>query len=271
MKPLKSAVWIPLFDELADARVVANLAASAEEAGWDGLFVWDHVRWRHPVRAVADPWVALTAAAMASESLRLGPMVTPLARRRPAVVARQTATLDQLSGGRLKLGVGLGSDRFGEEFTRFGDEADERKRAELTDESLTILRAAWSGEPVRHRGEHYTVDDVEFLPRPAQDDGIPIWIAGFPGKVRPRRRAARYDGFFPVNLTHPDQLAEAVEGVQEFRTDPTAPYDMVVALPPGTDPRPYVAVGATWCLTEFDPHTVRRADVETIVAEGPFV
>ena len=84
MKPLKSAVWIPLFDELADARVVATLAASAEEAGWDGLFVWDHVRWRHPVRAVADPWVALTAAAMATETLRIGPMVTPLARRRPA-------------------------------------------------------------------------------------------------------------------------------------------------------------------------------------------
>ena len=270
MKPLKSAVWIPLFDELADARVVATLAASAEEAGWDGLFVWDHVRWRHPVRAVADPWVALTAAAMATETLRIGPMVTPLARRRPAVVARQTATLDVLSGGRLTLGVGLGSDRFGEEFTRFGDEADERKRAELTDESLTILRAAWSGDPVRHHGANYTVDDVEFLPRPAQDGGVPIWIAGFPGKVRPRRRAARYDGFFPVNLTDPDQLAEAVEGVQEFRADPTAPYDVVVALPPGTDTAPYAAVGATWCLTELDPHTIRRAEVEAIVAEGPF-
>ncbi|QNE19525.1 LLM class flavin-dependent oxidoreductase [Kribbella qitaiheensis] len=270
MKPLKSAVWVPLFDELADARVIARLAASAEEAGWDGLFVWDHVRWRHPVRAVADPWVALTAAAMASETLRIGPMVTPLARRRPAVVARQTATLDVLSGGRLTLGVGLGSDRFGEEFTRFGDEADERKRAELTDEALTILQAAWSGEPVRHHGANYTVDDVEFLPRPAQDNGVPIWIAGFPGKVRPRRRAARYDGFFPVNLTHPDELAEAVEGVQELRTDPTAPYDVVVALPPGTDPAPYAAAGATWTLTEFDPHAIRRAEVEAIVAGGPF-
>lgn len=269
MKPLKSAVWIPLFDELADARVVAQLAASAEEAGWDGLFVWDHLRWQHPVRAVADPWVVLTAAAMASETLRIGPMVTPLARRRPAEVARQTATLDVLSGGRLTLGVGLGSDRYGEEFTRFGEEADDRKRAELLDESLTILRAAWSGEPVRHHGANYTVDNVEFLPRPAQDRGVPVWVAGYPGKVRPRRRAARYDGFFPINLTHPDQLAEAVEGVLEFRADPTTPYDVAVALPPDTDPAPYAAAGATWCLTDLDPHNLHLTDLTAIVTNGP--
>ncbi len=270
MKPLKSALWIPLFDELADARVVAGLAASAEEAGWDGLFVWDHVRWQHPIRAVADPWVALTAAAMASETLRIGPMVTPLARRRPQVLARQTATLDVLSGGRLTLGVGLGSDRYGQEFTKFGEELDDRKRAELMDESLGILQAAWSGEPVRHEGTNYTVDDVQFLPRPAQQSGIPIWVAGYPGKVRPRRRAARYDGFFPVNLTHPDQVAESVEGVNEFRTDLTTPYDFVVAIPAGTDPAPFAAAGATWCLTDFDPDTIRHADVKAVVANGPF-
>ncbi|WBQ05885.1 LLM class flavin-dependent oxidoreductase [Kribbella sp. CA-293567] len=203
MKPLKYAVWVPLFDDLADPRFIAQLAASAETAGWDALFVWDHVRWRQPVRAIADPWITLTAAAMVTEKLRLGPMVTPLARRRPAIVARQTASLDVLSNGRLTLGVGIGGDRFGEEFSRFGDEVDDRLRAEMTDESLAVLRSAWSGQPVRHRGAHYTVDEVEFLPRPVQDGGIPIWIAGFPGNLRPRRRAARYDGFFPVNLTHP--------------------------------------------------------------------
>jgi alkanesulfonate monooxygenase SsuD/methylene tetrahydromethanopterin reductase-like flavin-dependent oxidoreductase (luciferase family) len=282
MTSVKSAVWIPLFDELADPRAVASLAAAAEEAGWDALFVWDHVRWRAPVRAVADPWVALTAAAMVTERLRLGPMVTPLARRRPAVLARQTASLDVLSGGRLTLGVGIGADRFGEEFTRFGDEADDRVRAAMTEESLDILRGAWSGEPVQHHGEHYTIDDVEFLPKPAQPDGIPIWIAGFPGNTRPRRRAARYNGFFPVNLTSPDQLAEAVEAVQTFRaeaaqagpasapTDPATPYDVAVALEAGTDPAPYVTVGATWCLTEFDPHSVTQAEVAAVIAEGPF-
>ncbi|MDX6282519.1 MAG: hypothetical protein QOH03_3590, partial [Kribbellaceae bacterium] len=183
--------------------------------------------------------------------------------------ARQTASLDVLSRGRLTLGVGLGSDRFGEEFSRFGDETDDRVRAAMMDESLDILRAAWSGEAVRHHGEHYTVDDVEFLPKPAQDDGVPIWIAGFPGNVRPRRRAARYNGFFPVNLTSSDELAEAVAGVQEFRTDPTAPYDVAVSLPVGTDPRPYADAGATWLLTDIDPGA-RRTDVEAVVAEGPF-
>jgi alkanesulfonate monooxygenase SsuD/methylene tetrahydromethanopterin reductase-like flavin-dependent oxidoreductase (luciferase family) len=104
-------------DELADPALVARLAADAEEAGWYGVLVWDHVRWRPPVRQVADPWITLAAIATATERPRLGPMVTPLARRRPAKVARETATLDRLSGGRLILGVGLGSDRFGSELS----------------------------------------------------------------------------------------------------------------------------------------------------------
>ena len=115
---MHSALWLPLFDELADPAVVVRLAAEAEEAGWHGLFVWDHTHWRAPVREVADPWITLAAAATVTERLLLGPMVTPLARRRPAKVARETATLDRLSGGRLVLGVGLGSDRFGQRVLR---------------------------------------------------------------------------------------------------------------------------------------------------------
>lgn len=274
-----SALWLPLFDELADARVVAEVAALAEEAGWDGLFVWDHIRWQSPVRAVADPWITLTAAAMATERLQLGPMVTPLGRRRPAMVARQAVTLDRLSGGRLTLGVGIGSDRFGEEFSRFGDETDDRRRAEMTDEALAVLRAAWSGEPVDHHGTHYTVDQVEFLPRPVQPRGVPIWIAGFPGKVRPRRRAARHDGFFPVNISHPDELAEAVDAVTTFRASGPersvkdtegAAFDVAVAVEPGSDPAAFVRAGATWCLTETDPENLRLADIRAMVADGPF-
>ena len=142
---VRSAVWLPLFDELAEPRLIMRIAAAAEEAGWDGLFVWDHVRWREPVEAVADPWTVLAACAAVTERLRLGPMVTPLARRRPGIVARQTATLDRLSAGRLVLGVGLGGDRFGGEYSRFGEEESLRVRAEMTDEALEILRAAWSG------------------------------------------------------------------------------------------------------------------------------
>ena len=126
---IRSAINLPLFDALADPAVVARLAAEAEEVGWHGVFVWDHLRWRAPVRQVADPWITLAAIATATERLRLGPMVTPLARRRPTKVARETATLDRLSGGRLTLGVGLGSDEFGSEYSMTGEEVDDRRRA----------------------------------------------------------------------------------------------------------------------------------------------
>jgi alkanesulfonate monooxygenase SsuD/methylene tetrahydromethanopterin reductase-like flavin-dependent oxidoreductase (luciferase family) len=253
---MRSALWLPIFDGLADPVLVARLAAEAEVAGWDGLFVWDHIRWREPVRAVADPWVTLAAVASATERLRLGPMVTPLARRRPAKVARETATLDRLSGGRLTLGVGLGGDSFGREFSATGEETDDRRRGAMLDEALEILVAAWSGEPVQHRGERYVVDGVRFLPRPVQRPGVPVWAAGFPGNLRPLRRAARYDGFFPVNLEHPDQVAEVVARIAALRGDTTTPYDVAVALPPGADVAPYAAAGATWWLTELDPEAV---------------
>ena len=111
---VRSGLFLPLFDELADPAVVARLSAEAEEAGWHGVFVWDNLRFQEPVVDVADPWITLAAMATATERIRLGPMVTPLARRRPVKVARETATLDRLSGGRLTLGVGLGSDRLRE-------------------------------------------------------------------------------------------------------------------------------------------------------------
>ena len=171
---MRSALWLPIFDVLADPAVVARLAAEAEEAGWHGLFVWDHLRWRAPVRQVADPWITLAAIATATDGLRLGPLVTPLARRRPAKVARETATLDRLSGGRLTLGVGLGSDRFGSELSKTGEQLDDRLRGQMLDEALEILTAAWSGEPVHHRGEHYTVEGIQFLPRPVQQPGVPV-------------------------------------------------------------------------------------------------
>jgi alkanesulfonate monooxygenase SsuD/methylene tetrahydromethanopterin reductase-like flavin-dependent oxidoreductase (luciferase family) len=155
---------MPLFDELADPAVVARLCVEAEEAGWHGVFVWDNLRFQEPVVDVADPWITLAAMATATKRIRLGPMVTPLARRRPVKVARETATLDRLSSGRLTLGVGLGSDRFASEYSITGEELDDRRRASMLDESLEILAAAWSGELVRHRGEHYTVDGMRFLP-----------------------------------------------------------------------------------------------------------
>src|SRR5919204_6024133 len=110
---MRSGLFLPIFDALSDPGVVARLAVEAEEAGWDGISLWDHVRWREPVLEVADAWITLAAIATATRAIRLGPMVTPLARRRPVKVAKETATLDRLSIGRLTLGVGLGSDQAG--------------------------------------------------------------------------------------------------------------------------------------------------------------
>ena len=269
---LRSGLFLPLFDELADPAVVARLSVEAEEAGWHGVFVWDHVRWREPVEAVADPWITLAAVAAATGRVRLGPMVTPLARRRPVKVARETATLDQLSGGRLTLGVGLGSDQFGAEFSVTGEELDERRRAQMLDESLDILTAAWSGEPVQHRGEHYTVDGMRFLPRPVQRPGVPVWVAGFYGKPRPLRRAARYQGFMPVNLDDPGQFAQIVADLSALRQaagTAAQPYDVVAVLPPGTDPAPFAMAGATWWLVEFPAQGSTAELVRAVIRDGP--
>lgn len=264
----RAGLWVPLFDELSDPATGVRLAVEGEEAGWDGFFVWDHVMWRSPVRAVADPWVALSAAAAVTERILLGPMVTPLARRRPVKVARETASLDRLSGGRLVLGVGLGSDRFGGEFSRTGDEMDDRVRAELLDESLAVLRAAWSGEPVHRHGTHVHVDGISFHPTPVRGS-VPVWVAGFPGNRRPMVRAASHDGFFPVNLTSPDQLAEAVATVGSLRAGDERPFDVVAEVDPAADPAPWVAAGATWLLTETDPETLTLDAVRGILRDGP--
>jgi alkanesulfonate monooxygenase SsuD/methylene tetrahydromethanopterin reductase-like flavin-dependent oxidoreductase (luciferase family) len=265
---MRSGLWLPLFEELADPGVVARLAAEAEERGWHGVFVWDQLRWREPIRQVADPWITLAAIAAATEQVRLGPMVTPLARRRPAKVARETASLDVLSGGRLILGVGLGADRFAGEFSTTGEELDDRVRGEMLDEALEILSAAWSGELVNHRGKRYLVDGMWFLPRPVQRPRIPVWTAAFPGNVKPLRRAARYDGFFPVNLENVDQFARAVAAVRDLRGDDTAPYDVAVELPPGSDVAPYFEAGATWWMTELEPG-VSLDEVRGVIREGP--
>jgi alkanesulfonate monooxygenase SsuD/methylene tetrahydromethanopterin reductase-like flavin-dependent oxidoreductase (luciferase family) len=269
---MRAGIYFPLFDSLADPGVVARLAAEAEEAGWEGFFVWDHIRWREPVAAVGDTQVTLAAIAAATERIRFGPLVTPLARRRPVKVARETAALDLLSGGRLVLGVGLGSDRFASEYSISGEELDDRRRARMLDESLEILEAAWSGEQVRHRGEHYTVDAMRFLPRPVQRPRVPVWVAGFAGKAKPMLRAARYDGFFPVNLDSADQLAEIVARIRGLREEAgraDEPYEVIAEVEPGADPAPYRDAGAAWLLVGLDWEGISVDRVRDVIREGP--
>lgn len=240
------------FDELADPRLVAGLAARAEERGWDGFFLWDHIRYSAPTRAVADPWIALSAVACATERLVLGPLVTPLARRRVQKLARETVTLDQLSRGRLVLGAGLGSDRHGE-LAAFGEVEDPRERALLLDQGLDRLRAFWDGE---------------FEPPPVQRPRIPIWLAARWPSRRPVRRAAVWDGLFPIDLPGPEALAELAAEVLDQRGGGTAPFELVVTNPPGTEPGPWEAAGATWCLTGFGAQPT-HAEVLAAIEAGP--
>ena len=268
MRTVGSGLFLPPFDALADPLTIARLAAEAEEAGWTGVFVWDHLRWCEPVAAIADPWITLSAIATATSRIRLGPMVTPLARRRPAKVAKETATLDHLSSGRLTLGVGLGSDNYGVEYTKTGEEVDDRKRASMLDESLDVITRAWTGEEVVHRGEHYTIDGVRFLPRPVQQPRIPIWVAGLVGNKRSLRRAARYDGYFPVFVERPDQVDEIVADINAVGVHDE--FDIAIPLAPGTDPGPYITAGATWWLVEFPWRTVSEDLVRGVIRDGPW-
>ncbi|MGE5262369.1 MAG: LLM class flavin-dependent oxidoreductase [Acidobacteriota bacterium] len=181
-----------------DAQTLGELARLAEDSGWDGVFLEDYLIWQgHQDVPTCDPWIALAAMALNTNHIRLGTMVTALARRRPWKVARETVTLDHLSNGRLILGVGLGDTSVfikDPSFLAFEEARSTQQRAKMLDEALDILVGLWSGQPFGYAGEYYHVDQVTFLPRPIQTPRIPIWIGGGWPLKGPTRRAARWDG-----------------------------------------------------------------------------
>jgi alkanesulfonate monooxygenase SsuD/methylene tetrahydromethanopterin reductase-like flavin-dependent oxidoreductase (luciferase family) len=238
------------------ARVAADFAREAEAAGWDGFFVWEPV-WGN------DAWVSLAAAAMVTSRIRLGTMLTPLSRMRPWKLASETASLDNLSGGRLILSVGLGAVDSG--FKAFGEETDRRMRAELLDEGLAILTGLWKGQPFSFEGKHYTVGETAFQPPdpPVQQPRIPTWVVGAWPRARSMRRALRYDGVLPNVLDdageHRELTSADVAAIRDYvaanRPD-DAPFDIVCeGQTPGDDPakavatvQPWEAAGATWWI-----------------------
>lgn len=243
---LRWGLSLSLAGELAEPALIADIAGAAEAAGWDGVFVWDHL-WHRTGEPFADPWVTLAAIATATERVRIGPLVTPLPRRRPQVVAQQAATLDRLSGGRLTLAFGLGSDNYGE-YSAFGDPlTDVRSRAESLDAGLVLLDAALTGGPVPSAGDRLTTIACVQQPR------CPIWVAGRAGRSAGPRRAARHglEGLALVGRDEwtPRDVAEAL-AAGSF-----APGAVDIALVGGThpDPEALAAAGATWAVPEVLP------------------
>ncbi len=240
--------------------LLVDLAREAEDAGWDGFFLWDHIVYSRKEKIpLFDPWVTLAGIAIRTERLRIGTTVTPLARRRPWKLARETVTLDHLSGGRLILSVGLG-DPDEDDYGTFNEPTDHKIRAAMLDEGLEILTGLWSGKPFTFQGEYYQVKKVTFLPTPLQSPRIPIWVGGFWPNKRPFRRAARWDGAFPINRAGPytpppDTVRQICQYINEHRQS-QSPFDVVVmGVTPRNDPKAarrkiaaYSGTGATWWL-----------------------
>jgi alkanesulfonate monooxygenase SsuD/methylene tetrahydromethanopterin reductase-like flavin-dependent oxidoreductase (luciferase family) len=268
---VRHGLFFPPFGELSDPAVVVRLAEDAERSGWDGVFLWDHmIRPPGDPQAIADPWILLAAIAVSTTRLALGTMITPLARRRPQKVARETATLDHLSRGRVIFGVGLGVNTGGE-LERFGECADQPRRAAMLDEALGLLFDLWSGNEVHHRGPSFTADGVRFLPTPLQQPRIPVWGAatGGRGRAGPLRRAARLDGVFPVGTTV-EQFREILEELRVLRGSLDG-YDLAAEVAFDAHSSTYDAfedAGATWTLHSFGVHSTAD-DLRSAAARRP--
>jgi hypothetical protein len=264
-----------------DLRTIIEQAVAAEAAGWDGVFYWDGI-YIESMGPMYDPWVTLAAMAMRTERVRLGAVLTPVSRRRPWKLARETVTLDHLSGGRLVLPVGLGALDDGG-FGRVGEPTDRKTRAELLDEGLAVLTGLWSGEPFSFHGAHYQVEEMTFLPPPVQQPRIPIWVVGAWPRPKSMDRALRYDGLLPAKVNAdgtagevtPADLVAMREYIAAHRTAST-PFDILwEGETPGDDParaaalvRPWAEAGATWWM-ESRWTTEDVAAVMARIRQGP--
>ena len=273
---MRYAIVTANLGDYADPRVVVRLARATEAAGWEAFFVWDHLGFVRGVPS-ADPWVVLSAVAATTTRLKLGLAITPLARRRPQVVANALTTLDLLSGGRVIFGAGLGGSP--EEFTAFGGPGGAKQRAAMLDEGLTVLDGLLSGEKIAHRGPHYAVEGISLSPRPLQRPRIPIWIGG--ERAPALRRAARWDGWLapatsqdgtPTMDKSPERIAEMVAEIRQYRKG-DAPLEVAVdgySRPGQPDlPRAYAAAGATWWLESIHDARGPLDEIMKRVEAGP--
>jgi alkanesulfonate monooxygenase SsuD/methylene tetrahydromethanopterin reductase-like flavin-dependent oxidoreductase (luciferase family) len=254
-----------------DPATIVDLSVAAEAAGWDAVFYWDGISVGGT--DVYDPWVVMTGIAARTERIRFGPIVTPPPRRRPWKLARETMTLDRLSGGRLILPVGLGAlDDQG--FGNVGEQTEIRVRAELLDESLAILDGLWSGEPFSFEGRHYSFGPMKFRPTPVQRPRIPIWVIGVWPHRRSLARAFRWDGILP-QTSDPETIRQIVDMATRERAEAgrEGPWDVIADGWTSDDESSlrHVAevreAGATWWV-ETDWNAPMKA-IRSRIAAGP--
>ncbi len=279
---MRFGISLPIHGHFSDPPLHMHLAIAAEQAGWDGYFVWDHIAWEELGRSkpVTDPWIVLAAIAARTERIYLGPIVTPLARRRPWKVARETVALDYLSNGRLIFGAGLGA-RAKPEFEAFGEEGDAKIRGRKLDEALDVLTGLWGGESFSYDGEYFEIENAQFLSKPQQSPRIPIWVAGSwqdNDKRRPFKRAARYDGVAPFihgrDATPEDFLAIRAY-IRRYRAD-DRPFDMVCGrtfseqgIADAKTLSPFAEAGVTWWMPGVVPSELVVDQVRVLVEKGP--
>lgn len=265
-----------------EAHQIIEMAQEAEQAGWDGIFYWDGIC-IEGAGPMFDPWALLAAIAVRTSRVRIGAVLTPLSRRRPWKLARETVTVDVLSNGRLIVPVGLGAlDDAG--FAKVGEVTDRKGRAELLDEGLQILTGLWSGQPFSFSGQHYTVQELTFLPTPVQAPRIPIWVVGAWPRTKSMQRALRYDGLLPYKVDEKGNMAEIIPDdiramkayIAEKRIQ-TGPFDIVwEGETPGDDKKracelvqPWEAAGATWWLEARWGAPTRLEEARTRIRQGP--
>jgi alkanesulfonate monooxygenase SsuD/methylene tetrahydromethanopterin reductase-like flavin-dependent oxidoreductase (luciferase family) len=273
---MKHGLFLPAFDGLADAAKMADLAVLAEEEGWDGFFVWDHIRYPATVRDILDPYVCLALMAAQTSRIILGPMVTPLIRRRPQVLARQAVTLDRLSRGRLVMGFGIGDDYPGGELACFGELTDAIERGRALNEGLSIFQGLVSGEEVNITGEFFKAHEVAFHPTAFRAEGIPVWTAGRWPNPAPIRRAARYQGMIVIQMTEPEQvddlkaqLVGAGADLEHFDIALWGQRDEKMVYREDERYAQWAQAGVTWFLTGPGPFNLVYDEVREYVAAGP--
>jgi len=278
MPRIKFGIYIANYGITNDPQDYIDLAILSENNGWDGFFLWDHVFLSsNTTQPFLDPWIILSAVAVKTKRIKLGTTVTPLARRRPWIIAKEVSTLDRLSKGRMILGVGLGAES---EFSNFGENTDPLIRSKKLDEALHILNGLWGNKPFTFKGKFFNIKEVEFFPKPFQKK-IPIWVGGEWPNKKPFQRAAQYDGVFPLKAGSEDALSpndyrEIIKYIKQYRSSFDS-YDIIKPIittgikkeDDWSFKNNFLNIGITWFVELIYPGRDSLDNIKKIISRGP--